>query len=298
MRLKFRVTVAGLPLFLKRMIMVNTLLRFLRTVSPWVFALLLLLVLLGGGLMGAYLLSKVERSRIVQRTDSFPEASFIVSGQDPSVALDTGLSFLYLAADDRRIAQSIVRSLLKAALGEKMPMESLRESFAGAPFLFLIRERGEGKLAWLFSAGLDVHEDLAENLHDSFHSQFPAASIRTRTVPSGKTVEDVIFDGEALVSTEESWHGYRIRRSTHAESGMSFLTAEKNGEILLSNDRSVLIEILLAGGIPQKSIISANPAIIGRFAEVFPDSDLLRHVQGMIVHKEEALSLSSFVCIP
>ncbi len=279
--------------------MVNTLLRFLRTVSPWVFALTLFLVFIGGGLMGTYLLSKVERPRlVVQGPDSVPEASFVVSGMDPFATLDTGFSLLYFNDDDRRIAQSIVQSFLKAALGEKIPMASLREIFANAPFLFLIREREEGKLAWLFSARLSVPGDFAENLHDSFLSQFPAASIRTRTVPSGKTVEDVIFDEDALISTEERWHGYIIRRSTHAESGRSFLTAEKSGEILLSNDRSVLIEILLAGGIPQRSIFSANPAIIGRFAEVFPDSDLLRHVQGMLAHKEEALSLSSFVCIP
>lgn len=281
------------------MIMVNTLLRFLRTVSPWVFALVLLFVLLGGGLMGAYLLSKVERPRlIIKSTDSLPEASFIVSGQDPFTTLDAGFSLLYFNDDDRRIAQSIVQSFLRKALGGKIPAESLRESFAGAPFLFLIREREEGKLAWLFSAQSDVPEDFANNLHHSFLSQFPAVGIRTRTVPSGKTVEDVVYDENALVSTDERWHGYLIRRSTHAESGMSFLTAEQNGDIFLSNDRSLLMEILLGDGIPQKSIFLANSAIVGRFAEIFPDADLLRHAQGMLARKEEALSLSSFVCIP
>src|SRR3989344_1349866 len=111
--------------------MVKHLLRLLRTVSPWVFALVFLLILLGGGLIGAYLLSKVERPRfIVQSNDFVPEGSFVVSGQDPSTALDTGLSFLYYKDADRRIAQSIVQSFLKAALGEKMPMESLRATFA------------------------------------------------------------------------------------------------------------------------------------------------------------------------
>lgn len=281
------------------MTMVKSILRFLRTVSPWVFALVLLLVILGGGLAGAYLLSTVERPRlIIKSTDSLPEASFIVSGVDPFTTLDTGFSFLYFNDDDRRIAESIVQSFLKKALGEKIPVESLRESFAGAPFLFLIREREEGKLAWFFSGQPDVSENLAENLHDSFLSQFPAASIRTRTVPSGKTVEDVIFDQDAFISAEERWHGYLIRRSTHVESAESFLTAEKNGEILLSNDRSVLMEVLLSERNSQKSIFSANSAIVGRFADVFPDADLLRHAQGVLARKEGALSLSSFACIP
>lgn len=282
------------------MIMVKTIIHFLRTVSPWVFALAFLLCLLGAGFGSAYLLSKIERPRPFAKSHaSLPEAAFLVSGQDPATSLEEGLSFLYFEDNDgKRIAQSIVQSFIQKALGDTISMESLRESFSNAPFLFLLRENEEGKLAWLFSSTVMNPSVLSQNLHHSFLADFPAVSIRTRTVPSGKIVEDVIFDDTALISTEERSYGYTIRRSTHVESGASFLTAEKNGEILLSNDRRFLMEILLADDLPQKSMFFAKPATVGWFAEVFPDSDLLRHAQRMLAQKEEVLSLSSFVCIP
>lgn len=274
--------------------------RFLRASSPWVFALALLLCILGGGFAGALLLSTIERPRAeVTNADALPDASFLVSGQDPASDLDDALSFLYYKDDDAlRISQSIIQSILERAIGAALSVATLRTTFSHAPYLFLLRERDdEGKIAWLFSARLDVPPDLSRNLHDSFLSRFPSAVIRTRVVPSGKKVEDVVFDESVLISLEERSYGYAIRRSTHVESGASFLSAEKDGEIFLSNNRSLLMEILLQGAFPKATMFAANPAAVERFAEIFPDADILRYARG-ISTKEEALSLSSFVCIP
>ncbi len=286
------------------MIMVEKVRQFLSSVSVWGTALLCSLLLLLVASLGFLFLRTQERpTNSLERTEepSLSGRFFASSGVGAEQKLTEGLKFLYgEGTDEEQIALGIIDGWGKNFFGSGDTLHSFLSEFSGSPYYFVLREGENEHLQWLLSfVPPPDHDDIIDRLHAAFAERFPHAKVRTRTVPSGKMVEDLVFDEQSVLLTTESWRGVRIKRSTHVESGESFLTVDSRGILAIANDRELLTEVLQREIPMGQNMLFAHRDLLYRYSDIFPDSDILRHFRGMTVESQDPLlSLSSWACIP
>lgn len=256
-------------------------------------------------LLGVILVILLSIPRTLQRdirTDvPLERLIFSFHGNDAKHALQELLSLIYgEQSDDRRIADAVIASLVREMFGDAVTAGSLLHAFGDAPFFIIVQARQDKSPAWVVS--LDATDAVfaaqSQLLHNAFESRFPSISIRTRTVPSGKELRDVIANGGSVDRTEERWGAYRVTQSTEKHAGNSFLSAFDGSKMLAGNDRNLLAMVTAKeNDLQADEALFVNREGFRLFSSILPDSPVIRYARG-ILRKDHELSLSSFFCMP
>jgi len=276
--------------------------RIFSKIPAWIVALSASCVVLAMAFAAFMLLGQYEGA--LPTIYSVPEyplpegTHFFAAGKNSSVALSGALAYLYDDADSVKLAHAIIDSYSAKIFGDEISLKFLLTAFDDTPFAFLFRPE-EGEPQWGFVIA-DTADETAfiSTLHRAFAHQFPPVKMRSRTLPSGATVTDVIASDRAVLNDTERWHGFTIIRSTHQYSRSSFFTAAGNGMIVASNSRDVLLFMLRSGAPHGERALLLHRDVFDAFSALFPSSDALRFTDGIFTMEEDVLSLSSFHCIP
>lgn len=226
---------------------------------------------------------------------------FLAQGTNPQKSIDDTLTYLYGEdVDSINISKAVIDSLVTGFFSSDIAYAPLLTSFGDVPFSFLVQGESDGSYEWGFAIASNSVDGsiLIPQLHRSFESRFPHAVERTRNLPSGKVMRDIVSSDVAVRSESEEWHEFTIIRSTHEDSNTSFLTAEGHGMIVFANNRELLLSVLRSGMPPGNNALLLHKALFGVLLESLPESDTLRLVHALYTEKEDVLSLSSFRCIP
>ncbi len=268
----------------------------------WIIAVLIAVFVLFASICVFILLSRIEFPVNKNPEHNFyskcEDCMFVVEGSNPSAMLNQGINFLYKdGSDEGLISHALPQSYFSDVFGDGHRLKELLESAGDEPFKFIIKD-GEGSIAWAFSTSLSESGDVVDSLHKNFADEFSPAVIRERTVPTGRVVRDVVADPVGVKNYEEKWRSYRIRESAHADSGNTFVTAARGDHVALGNGKDPLLEVIESAPSDQLQFFASASGFY-LFSRAFPDSDVLRHVRGILSKTYEGhLSLSSWQCIP
>ncbi|HLC76467.1 MAG TPA: hypothetical protein VJB82_05135 [Candidatus Peribacterales bacterium] len=279
--------------------------HILKLLPAWILALVVSSAVLAMSLiafvfLGRYegmLSNSLDLSKLMEQEDTL----LLVQGKNPLESMNTALQYLYGEEEDSfRIAEAVIDSFLADIVLDDSSPQSLLDTFGDAPFTLSIRQENDGSYAWGFSvpSGGIKESLLIQKLHRGFADRFSLGEIRTRTLPGGTVMQDIIASDSVVLSESEKWREFTILRSTHQNTGESFLTAEGQGITVFANNREVLVS-LLRNGLPNgKNTLLLHRSALEALSEVLPDSDTFRFVRSLFTDQDDVLSLSSFRCIP
>lgn len=248
------------------------------------------------------ILTEEQIVRQKSQSESTEGLLFFASGRNPAAALEQGISFLYRGSENQyRLAQALIRSLVLTQFPQELDLAQILNELSDIQFSFLLAKKPEQKSAWVVSlSSLDQKEgeNISSLLHVLFAARFPAMEVRTRTMPSGAVVRDIVSTMVPVRGIEETIDGFTVRQSTHQETGELFLSASKGNALLFGNDQHLLLSLLrhpLSGG--ESFVVTREGLEL--FDANFPESDVLRYAKALFAGgKEDRLSLSSWRCLP
>lgn len=277
--------------------------RGLKKIPVWFTAVITSIVIIGAVLIVLTLISDwklpIRESSEQNIYSKCEDYMFVAEGINPLGALNQGLGFLYKSkSDDEKISYALIQSYFAEIFGDENQFEDLLGSDSDAPFKFVVKDVEDG-IVWTLSTSLPEYgDDLVDSLHKSFADGFSPALVRERTVPTGRIVRDIIVDEVGVTESKERWRTYQMRESNHFESGDTFITAARGRNLVLGNDKNLVMEVVESAPASATQFF-ASASGLHLFSLAFPDSDVLRHFSGLISDGDEGhLSLSSWQCIP
>lgn len=193
-----------------------------------------------------------------------------------------------LAGEEEETLAPIVSGAAQAALTRAIGKEDLKALLArieGVPYAFLLREGSGGTLEWLAAVetgGEGESAELLRSLEERFTARLPLARFRSRTLPSGKVVRDVVADPSLLTREEHPSRGYDVTILRHRGTPDTLASARKGGVLLLSDSSPFLRFALeaLGGETPPVSFaLTLTRKALTRIAPFLSASSLLHSLR-------------------
>ena len=92
---------------------------------------------------------------------------------------------------------------------------------------------------WIFVSNSEMSGQHISDLHEIFASKFPKGIVRSREMPNGEIVEDIVEDEQGVSKKSEKIRGFDVIISKHFDTSEAFITAQKENIFLFGNDISL-----------------------------------------------------------
>ena len=264
--------------------------------SLWGAALFLSVALvIASAVLSARFISRSVRFRASDGVHSSSGVLMFVQGLNPMADLQSASSLLYGENENKAfIAQGVMQSFLQERTGTGVIM-SVLDQLGVAPYAFLLRQGGEGQLKWVFAVQSQSNKEDVLHLLDQFQkgvmAQSSPAMVRTRTLPDGRVVRDVIRNPYPMRTVEHSYRRYLVRTVHYDDPLHMWIDAHYKDAYLLSNDTQLLQETIDSGFLPSLRSIKLTPEGFERIRALFPDSDMMRLIGGLVAQKSDSKAL-------
>lgn len=199
---------------------------------------------------------------------------FAGNGEDAAGDFQRVISLLGDTDEDRAvILRGVMEASFQTFFGREMSFASILPS---TPYAFLLRSGSGTSTEWLLSLS-HVHDREDEEgkiaaLEKGFASRFPPALIRTRTLPTGLPLQDIMQNPEPLAITETPYHGATLRILRDPKTGIVFAEGKRGGLLFLSNAEALLRESLEADASASVTESVHLPRrAFERFGTLFPE---------------------------
>ena len=219
--------------------------RSLLRMTLWGWAFLLSAVLVLISLFFVYQLSYSQPQKTDISTSVSEDVLFVAAGEHLSADLDRALSLIYTdESDEVVIAKALLHSLFRDVFGDSADLSAILSTLPPSSYSVILQKKEDAPLEWLFNLTISQEEseteDLLRTLREGFSSRFTNTKVRTRELPSGREVQDVIEDEVGITDISSIERRFFIRTLRHEESGESFYAAKRGGRLLLSNSEELI----------------------------------------------------------
>jgi hypothetical protein len=289
----------------------------LAKVSLWGWALFLSV---GLALLGVVLIVSVSNFRRVpvihEDMPYEPTEDEILSMQGLNIGDDLRWANRQIFGDDEdaaHIASGVMQSLFEGMFGMSVDLQSSLTTVGLSPYAISVHSASGGVLEWVFAVEegreVDSRQEILHLLKEGFSTRFLSGIVRTRVLPSGNVVRDIVADTQGIEVVEERVNGFSVHTLRHRLSGREFVYALHAGYLLrsgkdrlvLSNSRERLIAALERSWQPGYRLFLSRKGL-DLFTALFPESDMTNAIGRLIPHEgtlcESCLFCSSSVVLP
>lgn len=270
--------------------------KVLRTSLCGAAMLLSVILIILSAVLSARLISGSVRFHSSDGMHSSSGVLLFVQGVDPLKDLNSLRSQLYGADEDTaRIAQGVLQSFLTERMGTGVSLMSLFGQFGQSPYAFLLKKGDEGSLTWVFAVQSQSSTEEVRLLLDQLQAGVKAhsspAMVRTRTLPDGRVVRDVVHNPDLLHMEERSYRRYLVRSMHYGYPRQMWIDAHYNDAYLVSNNAQLLQETIDSGFLPAIRSIKITPEGFEHLRLLFPDSDMMRLIARLTAQKGDSKAL-------